>query len=514
MALRKWRDAALGVCLLALCVQMAPTVAQEAQPLVIGTLERIATLDPADSGDFFTWEVLAHLYTGLTRQQPGSLEYDLALAVSHAVSADGLTHTFAIRPDAAFSDGTPITAGTFAESITRTLRLSGRGAAAIRDVIQSAVVDDEGALSIRLARPAPASYLLQVLALPPCFPVHPASFPSERLIAAPDSIIGNGVYRIDSITPRELTLVADAAWDGDPPATPRLILRRYDFPADLRDALRAGEIDIAWRGLPPDDADIALRIPGVSEMTFTGLQSFYALLSQRSAPFDDPAARRALLPLVDRDRAARFGLRGIGEPLYTLVPTPLAGDQAPRYPPFDLAAVPGALAEGGFSRFRQVMAEWQTARGLYGDAYLAAADAISDALVRHEAFRITRFDAVPDTFLSQLERGAFKIMIVGWTPLVPHPEAFLRPLLASGGALAAAAGYDNPEIDALLGQAARLDEAAALYDEIQVIAAGAVAAIPLWRLHQVILFRETLDPASIIVEPNALLRYDRLQRAG
>jgi peptide/nickel transport system substrate-binding protein len=504
------------VCLLALCAQMAPAMAQEAQPLVIGTLERVATLDPADSGDFFTWEVLAHLYTGLIRQRPGSLEYDLALAVSHAVSADGLVHTFAIRPDAAFSDGTPITARTFAESITRTLRLGGRGAVAIQDVIQSATVDDEGALSIRLARPAPASYLLQVLALPPCFPVHPAQFPSERLIASSDPVIGNGVYRIDSITPRELALVADAAWDGDPPATPRLILRRYDFPADLRDALRAGEIDITWRGLPPDDADIALRTPGVSELTFTGLQSFYALLSQRSAPFDNPAARRALLPLIDRDRAARFGLRGIGEPLYTLVPPPLAGDQAPGYPPFELAAVPGALAEGGFSRFRQIMAEWQTARGLYGDTYLAAADAVSNALVRHEAFRITRFDVVPDTFLSQLERGAFKIMIVGWTPLVPHPEAFLRPHLASDGALAAAAGYDNPVIDALLDQAARLDgaAAAALYDEIQAIAGDAVAAIPLWRLHQVILFRDALDPASITVEPNALLRYDRLRRAG
>src|SRR5947209_81235 len=75
--------------------------------LTIGTVEFLGSLDPADAGDVFSWEVLSHLYTGLTRQIPGSLRYELALAATHTFSADGLIHTFTLRPGITFDDGTP-----------------------------------------------------------------------------------------------------------------------------------------------------------------------------------------------------------------------------------------------------------------------------------------------------------------------------------------------------------------------------------------------------------------------
>src|SRR5262245_49908705 len=105
----------------------APANAADGQPnaITIGTTDALVNLDPADAGTFASWELLTHLYTGLTRQLPGKLKYELALAASHTISADGLTHTFAIRPDAAFDDGTPITAQTFADSINRVVKLNG-----------------------------------------------------------------------------------------------------------------------------------------------------------------------------------------------------------------------------------------------------------------------------------------------------------------------------------------------------------------------------------------------------
>src|SRR5205085_391757 len=97
--------------------------ARASATLTIGTTEALINLDPADAGDVFSWEVLSHLYTGLTRQLPGTLRYDLALAATHTVSGDGLTHKFTIRPDAAFDDGTPISVRTLVDSINRVLRL-------------------------------------------------------------------------------------------------------------------------------------------------------------------------------------------------------------------------------------------------------------------------------------------------------------------------------------------------------------------------------------------------------
>src|SRR5689334_234612 len=111
----------LLILLLVLSIFAAPNPAKARDLLTIGTLEAIPSLDPADAGDVFSWEVLTHLYTGLTRQVPGTLHYELALAASHTTSNDGLIHTFTIRPDAAFDDGTRITARTFADSINRAL---------------------------------------------------------------------------------------------------------------------------------------------------------------------------------------------------------------------------------------------------------------------------------------------------------------------------------------------------------------------------------------------------------
>src|SRR5579859_2171988 len=115
-----------------------------ASQITIGTTEILTNLDPADAGDVFSWEVLSHLYTGLTRQLPGTLRYDLALAATHTISADGLTHKFTIRPDAAFDDGTPISVRTFVDSINRTLHLQGHGGTLIAQYIKSVGVDSSG----------------------------------------------------------------------------------------------------------------------------------------------------------------------------------------------------------------------------------------------------------------------------------------------------------------------------------------------------------------------------------
>src|SRR5947199_5325888 len=81
--------------------------------------EDFSTLDPALTteglGDPFNL-----IYTGLVSIKGDGTITD-QLAASHAVSADGLTYTFTLRPNLTFSDGTPLTARDVAYSINRTL---------------------------------------------------------------------------------------------------------------------------------------------------------------------------------------------------------------------------------------------------------------------------------------------------------------------------------------------------------------------------------------------------------
>ncbi len=515
----------LVLTLLVLLIGTGSTGVRGAATLVIGTTEPLASLDPADAGDVFSWEVLTHLYTGLTRQIPGSLRYELALAAAHTVSADGLTHTFTIKAGAAFDDGTPITARTVADSIHRSQTLGGRGQAVVAPYIRSAAASGD---SLILTLTAPVPYLEQLLALPPYFPVHPAIFPPDALNRTPDRLIANGVYRIGAFEPRRsITLVANPAWQGRTPKTPTITIRHFDWPADLREALKAHQVDIAWRGLPPDDAKNAEQVKGIRTLTAPGLQTFYLLIGQKQPPYNDPVIRQAMSVLLDRRKAMQVGSGGSA--LVTLLPPELAdaqtpagmeppGDERPEpsrrtpaYPELDFERASVILSKGGYSKFKRIESELQIARLLYGDFYADAADLFSSDLNRHEAIDTVLSDTEPKTFLDQIAHGTFRLIIVGWTPVVPHPDAYLRPLLHSTGQLAAGAHYANPVVDQLLDQAALTADPqrqAALYDQAQALALRDVVAIPLWQSRQTLLAWDSVG--GITIEPNYLLRYDQL----
>lgn len=485
--------------------------AQASSQIIIGTTEALTNLDLADAGDVFSWEVLSHLYTGLTRQLPGTLHYDLALAATHTVSTDGLTHRFTIRPDAAFDDGTPISVRTFVDSINRVLRLQGHGGTLIAPYIKSVGVDTSGALAITLTAPIP--YLDQLLALPPFFPVHPGDFKPDEFNRTPSHLIGNGVFELGSMdAPNMLTLVADPAYKGTPAVTPTIILKHFDVPEDLRRALVAHQVDIAWRGLPPDDAQIATQSKDIHAITAPGLQTFYLLIGQNQKPFDDPGLRQGMLYLMDREQVAATALHGTGTPLYTLVPPQLAGPSTPTYPKFDLTQGKSVLDKAGYSQYRTADSELESTRIIYGEAYFRAVDQLSSTLTLSRAIRTTIQDIAPQTVFDQIERGTFRLVVVGWTPLVPHPDAYLQPLLGSTGQLAVGAHYANPQIDKLLDQAARLSDPTAqanLYNQVQVLALKDVIAIPLWQANQSLVAWTSVS--GVLIEPNYLLHYDRLQ---
>lgn len=476
---------------------LPPTRAQAA--LTIGTLEPLVNLDPADADSFFEWEVLTHLYTGLTRQVPGTLTYELALAESHTASTDGLTHTFRIRPEAAFNDGTPITAQTFADSISRVLRLNGRAAAVITPYVRAAAVDETGALQLTLTKPLP--FVWQLVALPPFFPVHPHSFPADRLNRQPgaDSVHSNGIYRLSSVSFEAYTLTADAAWRGTPPQTPILTLRRYPNSAALREALKRGEIQVAWRGMALADG-AALPAESFQTQQAPSLQVFYLVVGQRREPFNDLAARRVLSLGLNRERAVRDGLGGYGIPLETF--TPINNADSPRYPTFDAEALRAALESSRYSRFNQIVSEVQTARLLYGDAALTAAARLFAETTTIDALRFVVQETEPRTFRDQIQRRAFRLLIIGWLPLVPHPHAYFEPLLT--GELAVGADYDSTEAAALLAAAAQSNA----YEQVEALALRDLVVIPLWQSVQTL--HATEGVSGILIEPNFLLRYDHL----
>ena len=494
-----------------------PTQAQEADTITIGFTDLPTSLDPADTNDFAAWEVLSHLYTGLARQVPGTLEYELALATDWTVSEDKLTHTFTLDETAAFSDGTPITAQTFVESITRVQTIGRDGAEAVTPYIASVTASDDTTLIFTLKRPVP--YFLGLVSLPPYFPQHPDLSAQEQVTPFMENgLIGNGPYLLALYdVGTEIRLEANPAY-SPAPATPNIVLRQFSKSANLRNALAAHEIDVAWRALYLGHLEDLTELDGLQVIEQPSTRVFYMVMGQNREPTDDPLVRDAVITLLDRDDAVEVSLRNHVTLLTSLLPELYPEAYYPVWPNrSNVELAESVLSEAGYSergRFR-LNITISFARPVYGDPYTAAIGELGQS-----SFSFTDFieygifsDIEASTFRRMLEDGDSQAIIFGWTPIVPHPDAYLYPLAHSDNPIPSRNRYNQAVIDQLIDKAAALDDAAKqgeIYMEVADWLLEDDAVAPLWQDHLSLVAWN--DIAGIQVEPNYFLHYDQLVR--
>lgn len=513
--------ATIALVITALPWHAAPTRAQDESPIIIGTTDLPTTLDTGEAYDLAAWEVLGHLYTGLTRQVPGTLDYELALATDVSISDDRLTYTFTLPGDAAFTDGTPITAQTFVDSIARVLdfrRFQGQNrqaAEAIDPYVAAVEAPDDTTLVFTLERPVP--FFLGLVSLPPYFPVHPDA-QTEQPTPFPESLIGNGPYLLEEYRVGEtLVLTPNPAYNGtSQPANAGIVLRQYARTSDLREALRDGAIDVAWRTMHLYDV-IDLMDEGFQVVETASTRTFYMNMNQDRAPFDDPLVREAVTLLIDRTSAIEAIFKGHAIALTSLIPELYGAAYNPIWPNDpDVELVEDILREASYSARGQSRLGFSIAfsRPTYGDLYVAAVNEID------RSFNATLFvetgvnsNIETNTLISALRRGEGIATIFGWTPIVPHPAAYLRPLAHSEEPIPANSEYATAQIDEWLDAAAIAtdpDEQAQLYRLVQQALFNEYAIIPLWQdMVQVV---AQPDITGITLSPNPILNFTLLAR--
>ncbi|WP_119072190.1 ABC transporter substrate-binding protein [Aggregatilinea lenta] len=520
-----FRRTALAAVLAALIVLLAqplpgaPADAQDADTITIGTTDLPTSLDPGDAYDFAAWEVLSHLYTGLTRQVPGTVDYELALADSVTVSDDRLTYTFTLHPDAAFGDGTPITPQTFVDSIARTRALQRDAAQAITDVVNTVEVDGEGALVFTLEQPVP--YFLALLALPPYFPQHPDLAAAEMPQPfAEEGLIGNGPYTLESFDVGDaIVLAANPDYTlGPAPLTPHIVLRAYARAQDLRDALLDGEIDLASRALFTNDLAALENADGIQIVDVPSTRVFYLDFNQTRDPFEDPFAREGVTLLVERSSVIHEALGGYATPLTSPVPDLFPDAYAPVWPDTpDIQRAEEVLRAASYSTRGSSRLQFQInfSQPTYGDTYVGAASELVRSSFTSSDFVSTGVfsNVETSTFVRALQRGEGQAFLFAWTPIVPDPAAYLGPLVHSDSMIPRNAGYASDDKDTLLDQAALLDDPAergALYRDVAGLLLRDYDLVPLWQDHIQVAARDGIT--GITLEPNFFLHYDLLAR--
>ncbi|MEJ8567932.1 peptide ABC transporter substrate-binding protein [Elongatibacter sediminis] len=291
----------------------------------------------------------------------GLLTFDAAgepapgVASDWAVREQGRVYEFSLRPEARWSDGTPVTAGDFVRAWRRALSSESQAVMAglMSDVRNAQAVmsgqlpatslgveaPDSRTLVVRLVRPAP--WFPEILAHPVTYPVHPAS--AEPAVTADARQAReapvNGAYVIDEWTPRSvIRLVANPQFHAaDAVAAGRIEYYPIEEPNTELARYRAGEIDIT-ETIPAGRYQWLVENLAEDLRISPYLGSFWLGLNLRDADLGDSAGlRRALALAVDRQTLVRVVL-GAGErPAWGIVPPGMAGYDAARLPAAELS---------------------------------------------------------------------------------------------------------------------------------------------------------------------------------
>ena len=287
----------------------APAIARgQSRPLRFVPAADVTVLDPLGTTAYPTrnhghmcWDTLYGVDTDL-RPWP-------QLAEGHTVEDDGRRWVFTLRDGPTFHDGEKIRAADAVASIRRWLPRDSYGQVLAARLDALTVLDDRR-FEMRLSRRfGPMLDALGKATSYPCF-VYPERFAAVDPAKPFTEVVGSGPYRFvasERVSGAQLvyqrfdryipTPVGPQSLSAGPKLAhfERVEWRIIPDPATSAAGLQAGEIDW-WEEVTPDLNPLLARAPGIV-LDQVNTSGTYAALrfNHLYPPFDDPAARRAVM---------------------------------------------------------------------------------------------------------------------------------------------------------------------------------------------------------------------------
>ena len=277
-----------------------------------------------------------------------------SLAEEWEFSEDRLQLIVRLRPDAAWSDGEPVTA----EDVRFTwLAQIDAGVAWGYSAYMESIVDVEVVAphTVRFHFDAALPTVLADVSTGTILPRHAwQARPFAEWRSDPgwffEHLVTNGPFRLESRTPgRELVLGRNPDhFEAGLPRLKRVILRAVPDSTALTNQLLAGELDVAT-GIAATDADRIDGRPGLRLIAYTNRQFTFVVWNTSKPWFEDAATRRALALAIDRHAIVDTIWHGYA----TVGSSPIISGVWAHDPdlepwPHDPAAARAALAEAGW----------------------------------------------------------------------------------------------------------------------------------------------------------------------
>lgn len=288
--------------------------------IVVAVNSETGGLDPAG---MIALTYLAYSVTALdellTYDEEGGIEY--RAATSYEVNEDSTTWTFHLREGAVWSDGTPVTAADFINTITRSLDpASGNGYANYLFPIKNAEeiyngeadmdtlgveAPDDNTLVFYLQKPC--VYFLDLLRLPVYTPscVKYADSVDSGWDKNPETSVANGPFYLAEYVPEQYFVLKKNTtyWNADAVQLDQITYRFFDNEEAMENAYESGEVDVA----PALQSTVMELYEGQEDLVITDtIATRYIYPNLNVEPLDDVRVRKALNLAIDREELCKI----------------------------------------------------------------------------------------------------------------------------------------------------------------------------------------------------------------
>ena len=485
--------------------------------LYLGNAGEPRELDPQLSTGIPEFTILHAIGEGLVNADGKDLHPTPAVAQSWESSPDGLTYTFHLRPDAHWSNGTPLTAQDFVGSFERVLSpklgaefsyylwVLKNGEAYTRkqvtDFSQVGVhaVDDH---TLRLDLEHPTPYLFNLLMQRTCYPV---CLPNIQKFGAvddrsnlawtrPENFVGNGAFVLTKWRVNEEIVVRKDPkfWN----AAHVTLNEIHFYPIDSGDSeerdFRAGLLHkTASSTLPANKIALYRREHPELLRIDPYLGSYYFMVNTTRPPLDDVRIRRALAMSIDRESIVKNVTRGGQRASSDFVPACMPGYRSTASIPYDPAGARKLLADAGHAGgagLPPIDVLFNTS-----ESHRQIVEALQAMWQKELGINVRLNNTEWKVYLNARREMDYSILRAGWIGSWLEASAYLENFRAGGSNNDT--GFASPEYDRLLTAAQRSNDPAvrlADFQQAEGILLAAAPVIPLFDYTNVYLLQPSV----------------------
>ncbi|WP_376784207.1 ABC transporter substrate-binding protein [Demequina capsici] len=516
----------------------ASTGASSGGSLLIGTTDKITTIDPAGSYDNGSFAVMNQVYPFLMNSPYGSSDVEPDIAAS-AEFTSPTEYTVTLKPDLKFANGDDLTSSDVKFTFDRMMNIfesgadDGNGPGSLLYNLDSVDAPDDLTVVFHL-KSADDQVFPQILSSPAGPIVDEEVFSADSLTPDADIVAANafaGQYTITSYDQNNLiSYQANPEYQGILGAakTDMIDVQYFADASNLKLAIQEGDIDVAFRSLDATSIADLRTDSNVNVVDGPGGEIRYIVFNFDTMPYGattadaDPAkalaVRQAAADLIDRQEIADQVYQDTYTPLYSYVPDGLTGATQSLMDMYgdgsggpDADAAAKVLADAGVQTPVALSLQYNTDH--YGPGSGDEYALVKDQLEASGLFTVDLQSTEWVQYSKDRTSDVYPAYQLGWFPDYSDADNYLTPFFLIDNFLGN--HYVNQDVnDMILEQAVTTDSAArtSLIEDIQDAVAADLPTIPLLQGAQVAVTGTDVMGASDTLDASFKFRYGALYK--